>query len=73
MLSTSEAARALGSVRTERKAKSSAMNGRLYGGVPLLPLHAIPCNCGGEGLDHRSTCRRGRTIRRRQRLGQRAL
>lgn len=32
-------------------------------------LEEIPCNCEGEGLNHKSTCARGRAIRRRQKAG----
>lgn len=68
MNSISEAARALGSVRTEKKAASSRENGKL-GGRPLKRLEDIPCTCGGEGLNHLSTCQRGRTIRVRRKKG----
>lgn len=68
MVTPEEAARALGSIRTEKKAASSRENGK-KGGRPFLPLEAIPCNCGGEGLNHKSTCQRGKAIRYRQRKG----
>ncbi len=64
----SAAARALGSIRTEKKAAASRENG-LLGGRPMLPLEQIACTCGGAGLDHRSTCPRGRRIKARQRKG----
>jgi hypothetical protein len=71
MLDTSEAARALGRIRTEKKAAAARENGRRYGGRPLKPLAQIPCDCGaGEAPEHKSTCPRGRTIRRRRKLGQ---
>jgi hypothetical protein len=68
MTTPSEAARIMGSVRTEKKAGSSRENGKL-GGRPLKRLEDIPCNCGSEGLEHKSTCPRGRTIRQRRRKG----
>ena len=68
MMNTTEAAKALGSIKTEKKAATSRENGKL-GGRPMKALADIPCNCGGEGLEHRSTCPRGRTIRQRQRKG----
>ena len=61
-------ARYLGSIKTPKKAAISAANGKL-GGRPLKSLADIPCDCGGEGLDHKSTCPRGRTIRRRRKEG----
>ena len=70
-MDVTEAARALGRIRTEKKAAAARENGRKYGGRPLKALSEIPCDCGaGEGLEHKSTCPRGRTIRRRHRLGQ---
>ena len=66
-----EAARQLGSIRTERKAASSRENGKL-GGRPrgtVKPLAEIECNCGGEGLNHKAGCPRGRAIRYRQAKG----
>jgi len=68
MMDTTEAARALGSIKTERKAAQARENGK-KGGRPLVSLEAIPCTCGGHGLDHKSTCRRGVVIRYRRRKG----
>ena len=68
MVSVSDAARALGSIRSERKSAASRENGKL-GGRRRLPLLEIPCSCGGEGLVHRSTCRRGVAIRLRRNKG----
>ena len=61
----------VGSIRTEKKAAASRLNGKLGGGQ-FKPLADIPCTCGapGDSLEHKSTCLRGRTIRRRQKLGQ---
>ena len=56
----------IGSIRTPKKAEASRRNGRLYGGRPPKPLEENPCDCGGEGMSHKSTCPRGRAIRRRQ-------
>lgn len=59
----------IGSIRTAKKAASSRRNGQLYGGRPTLPLAEIPCTCGagseGEAVTHKSTCPRGRAIKRR--------
>ncbi len=68
MVTDSEAARVLGSIKTEKKAASSRENGK-KGGRPMKDLADIPCNCGGEGLTHKSTCSRGRTIRQRKKTG----
>jgi len=65
MITASEAAAALGRIKTEKKAKQARENGKL-GGRPLKRLEDIPCNCGGQGLEHRSACPRGRIIRQRQ-------
>lgn len=51
-ISPSDAAAALGSIKTERKAKSSAAN--LARGRALRPLKA--CTCGQPEGKHRSTC-----------------
>jgi len=60
----------IGSIKTAKKAEASRQNGRLHGGRPLQPLAEIPCTCGaGESLTHKSTCARGRAIRRRQKAG----
>ena len=69
MQNTTEAARTLRSIPSEKRVEASRENGR-RGGRPPKPLDAIPCNCGGQGLEHKSTCPRGRTIRRRRKLGQ---
>lgn len=64
------AAVALGRIRTPKKAAAARENGK-EGGRPLKALATIPCNCGaGDSLDHKSTCPRGRTIRRRRKLDQ---
>lgn len=67
----SEAARLMGAITTERKRASSAANGWLVRnpGRKLAPLETLDCTCGGDGLDHRSYCPRGRAIRRRQKAG----
>ncbi len=66
----SEAARLLGNARTEKKAAAARENARKPKPRALRPLESIPCTCGGNGLEHKSTCPRGRAIRRRQKLGQ---
>ena len=63
-----EYARMLGSVKTEKKAAASRENGK-KGGGPLKRLEDIPCTCGGTGLEHKSTCRRGVVIRYRIKNG----
>lgn len=61
----------IGSIKTPKKAASSAANGRL-GGRPNKALADFPCTCGnGDALEgHPTTCPRGRAIRRRQGKGQ---
>ncbi len=63
----SEIMRQRGSVRSEKKAASSAENGKL-GVRPARPLSEIPCTCSaGDSLTgHPSTCPRGLAIRRRR-------
>jgi hypothetical protein len=63
-----EFARMLGSIRTEKKARSSRENGK-KGGRRIKPLETISCTCGGDSLEHRSTCPRGRVIRYRRKKG----
>jgi hypothetical protein len=62
----SEAARLMGSVRSEAKAKAVRENGKKRS---LKPLSEIECTCPGEGLEHRTYCKVGRTIRYRQQRG----
>jgi hypothetical protein len=69
MITPAEAARALGQIKTEKKAAASRENGKKSAGPPLKSLDSIPCNCGGEGLEHKSTCPRGRRIQARRRAG----
>jgi hypothetical protein len=65
-----EAARLMGASRSEAKARAVRENGKLGGGQ-FKRLAEIPCICGGgDSLEHKSTCPRGRTIRRRRKLGQ---
>ena len=68
-----QAARLLGKASTPAKAAAARENIKLAPKKPFKPLETIPCNCGGVGLDHKSTCARGRTIRRRRKLGQALL
>lgn len=72
-MSISEAARKMGSVKSEAKAKASRENAtrpRPNARKPrpnaLKKLADIKCTCSGSGLDHRSYCPRGRAIRYRQ-------
>jgi hypothetical protein len=76
-LDPSDAARRLGSIKSEKKAQSSRDNilaakaaGKM-GGKPPKPLNEITCTCGrGETLEgHPTTCPRGRAIRRWQKAG----
>lgn len=66
-----EAGRLGGSVRSESKARQARINGSL-GGMKPKPLSEIPCNCGAQDLltGHKSTCLRGRAIKRRLAKGQ---
>jgi hypothetical protein len=61
----SEAARALGSITTPRKAASSARNGAVTQFKPK-PLESFACTCGKCPDDPKTYCPRGRAIRRRQ-------
>jgi hypothetical protein len=60
----------IGSIRTEKKARASAENGK-QGGRPQKDLSEIPCTCGrGDALEgHPTTCPRGLAIRRRRKAG----
>ncbi len=68
MLTTSDAARMMGRVKSEKKAAQARENGK-RGGGPMKRLADIPCTCGGEGLEHKSTCRRGVAVRYRTKKG----
>lgn len=68
MLTTSDAARLLGQIRTAKKAAASRENGK-KGGGQIKALASIVCNCDGEGLNHKTTCRRGQAIRYRTKKG----
>ena len=68
-----EAARLMGSARTERKAAAARENARKRiqgGGRPFKPIAEIECTCGaGMELKHSSRCPRGQAIKRRQEKG----
>ena len=60
-----EAARVMGSTRTERKAQAARSNGR-KGGRPVKPLSQIACTCGAQADDvHTARCARGQAYKRR--------
>lgn len=71
-----EAARLMGSIKTEKKARASRANG-FKPGNPGSPgrarkrLTEIPCSCGaGEALEgHKWDCMRGQAIKRRTKQG----
>lgn len=69
--SPSEAARALGSIKTAKKSESSRRN--IAGANPPKPLAEIRCNCEGGASnqrgDHLGTCPKYRAIRYRERKG----
>lgn len=75
VVATSEAARMLGSIRTEAKAAASRANGRKASPGPgrtPRPLSEYGCTCGAEDdAYHRATCPRGAAYRRRQKAGRR--
>ena len=54
VITASEAAAALGRIKSEKKAAAVRENGKLGGGQ-MKPLASIPCNCEGEGLERRKT------------------
>jgi hypothetical protein len=64
---------AIGSRTSEKKAKSSAANVAPYRFKPR-PLLELACTCGGGAVltveAHKTTCARGRAIRRRVAAGQ---
>jgi hypothetical protein len=76
---TSEAAKIMGSVRSERKTEAARERykarvekyGPMQGGRKPQPLSAIECTCkAGNSLEgHKSYCPRGKAIKRRQDKG----
>ena len=70
------AAAVLGSVKSERKAATSAANGfkpgNQIGGRKQIPLDKLDCPCGlaGDALaGHKWNCPRGQAIKRRIKAG----
>ncbi len=75
MIDSSEAARLLGSIRTEKKSQAARENlakVRYTGGRRPKPLSELACTCeAGESLEgHKSHCPRGRAIKRRRAKGE---
>lgn len=70
-----EAARLMGRVSSEAKAAAARENGLLSRseGRPPAPLTDYECTCGGGDTmtpeAHKTTCPRGRAIRRRAKAG----
>jgi hypothetical protein len=62
----------MGRARTPAKVAAARENGRKAppgpGRTPK-PLEEFACTCGGSGLDHKTTCPRGRAIWRRRKAG----
>ncbi len=65
-ITVEEAGRRGGGARSKRKAEQCRLNGKLGGRRPK-PLAEFPCTCGVQEAiaDHKSTCPRGRAIKRR--------
>jgi hypothetical protein len=60
-----DAASTLGSIKSEIKAISSQINGK-KGGRPIKPIDDFICICGIISYGkHKSSCPRGRAIKRR--------
>ena len=72
------AAAALGSIRSEKKAASSAKNGALAppgpGRAPAA-LFSLACSCGaGDTTEgHKTSCPRGQAVKRREKEGRDVL
>lgn len=70
-MTVDEAGRKGGKARTDRKVEAARRNAQLSEGRPRKALSELTCTCdGGDSVDHKSTCPRGRAIRRRLGKGQ---
>jgi hypothetical protein len=69
-ITPSEAAAALGRIKTEKKAEAARANGARGGREPR-DIFSYPCTCGAEKSarleDHTTTCPRGRRLYYRKR------
>ena len=65
-ISPEEAARALRAIPSDKRSEKSRENGK-KGRRPFLPISAIACTCGaGDAIEgHKSTCNRGKALKRR--------
>jgi hypothetical protein len=61
----SEAARLMGSSRSEKKTAAVQQNGQL-GGRPLKSLSEYKCTCGSTDGNHKFRCAYGRAYKYRQ-------